>query len=102
MRRSLERRRRSLHLPGMSADPAAVASSSGPKSAGAAQPRGRGLARLLDGDVPVVLATLLVPLLLLVPVLRLWRMSFRIPMVYWGDATFYLMIAKDSSSTARI
>ena len=35
------------------------------------------------------------PLLLLVPVLRLWRMSFRVPMVYWGDAIFSLMLVKN-------
>ena len=91
----LSGKRRSLHLPGMSADPAAVASSSGPKSAEAAQSRGRGLVRILEGEALVVVATLLAPLLLLIPVLRLWRMNFRVPMVYWGDAVFYLMLAKN-------
>ena len=78
----------------MSADPAVV-STPEPKSAGAERSRGRGVARILSGEWPVVAATFFVPLLLLVPVLRLWRMNFRVPMVYWGDATFYLMLVKD-------
>jgi len=52
-------------------------------------------ARVDGGELLFALATAIVPLVALVPVLRLWRMDLRVPFEYGADATFNLMVVRN-------
>ena len=60
-----------------------------------AETRSRLLLRVTSREFALVVATIVTPLVAVVPILRLWRMSFRVPITYWGDSTFYLMMVKN-------